>query len=134
MSFKASLIKIAIKLTPDVLIVWGANIVLKGIAELSEFNFDLDARTVYVQIKLYGEEDVIDVWLRDFTVINDDGTYKFTLQQAQSNRPWMDNLLSRFVGKAWKIPMIEPIKSQIGLISELLKVENTDEVFDRLND
>ncbi|SJM94455.1 conserved hypothetical protein [Crenothrix polyspora] len=114
MSFKSSLIKTAIKLTPNALIAWGANIVLKGIVELSEFSFDLDARTVYVQARLYGEEDIIEVSLQNFAVINDEGTYKFILQQAQSNRPWLDNLLSRIVGKAWKIPMIEPIKSQIG--------------------
>ncbi len=128
MSFKSSLIKTAIKLTPNVLVIWGANLVLKGIAELSEFSFDLDARTAYVQTRLNGEEGIIEVSFQNFSIINTEGTYEFILQEAKSNRPWLDNLLSRIVGKAWKIPMVEPIKSQIGLISELLQPQIADEI------
>ncbi len=128
MSFKSSLIKTAIKLTPNVLVIWGANLVLKGIAELSEFSFDLDARTAYVKTRLNGEEGIIEVSFQNFSIINTEGTYEFILQEAKSNRPWLNNLLSRIVGKAWKIPMVEPIKSQIGLISELLQPQIADEI------
>ncbi|MEN9757432.1 MAG: hypothetical protein RL755_1619, partial [Pseudomonadota bacterium] len=34
MSLKAALIKIAIKLTPTILIIWVSNLILKGIARL----------------------------------------------------------------------------------------------------
>ena len=71
MSFKSSLIKMAIKCTPDIMIIWVANIVLKGIAELTDFNFDIDTRTIYVQTTLYGEAEAIEVWLEDFAVISE---------------------------------------------------------------
>ncbi|WP_367025904.1 hypothetical protein ABZN20_16000 [Methylococcus sp. ANG] len=44
MSYKASLVKLAIKWTPKFLVLWVANIILKGIAELTYFAFDIDTR------------------------------------------------------------------------------------------
>jgi hypothetical protein len=52
MSIKSSLLKIAIKMTPNILIVWVSNFILKGIVELTEFNFDVDAPKLFVQIRL----------------------------------------------------------------------------------
>lgn len=123
MSYKTGLIKMAIKWTPTMMILWVANIVLKGIARLTEFNFDLDARKVYVQTTLYGETEAIEVWLEDFAVINDEAPYQFVMQQARSNRPWLNNLLAHFTGKAWTIPMLPQYASHIQLIAELLQAE-----------
>lgn len=105
------------------LVSWVANIVLKGIAELSDFSFDLDARKAYVQIQLVGESETIDVWMEGFAVVREEESYKFIIQQAQSNRLWLDNLLSRVVGKAWKIPEIPQLAAQMELIHELLTAE-----------
>lgn len=117
----------AIKLTPNVMIVWVANIILKGIAELSDFSFDLDARTAYVQATLVGEAEAIEVWLEDFAVVSDEGAYKFIIHRAQSNRPWLNNLLSRIVGKAWQIPDIPQFAPHIGLVAELLKTASPEQ-------
>jgi len=127
MSFKSSLIKIAIKLKPNSLILWVANIMLKGIAELTDFSFDLEARKAYIQIQLVGESETIEVWLEGFAIISDEESYKLIIQQAQSNRLWLDNLLSRIVGKAWKIPVTAQMTSQIELITELLKAESPEQ-------
>ncbi|MFA5920647.1 MAG: hypothetical protein WC856_05085 [Methylococcaceae bacterium] len=127
MSFKSSLIKIAIKWTPNSLILWVANIMLKGIAELTDFSFDLEARKAYIQIQLVGESETIEVWLEGFAIISDEESYKLIIQQAQSNRLWLDNLLSRIVGKAWKIPVAAQMTSQIELITELLKAESPEQ-------
>jgi hypothetical protein len=126
MSFKTRLIKIAIKLTPNVMVIWVANIILKGIAELVNFNFDLEARKAYVQIQLLGESETIEVWLEDFAVVSDEGSYQLTIQQAQSNRVWLNNLLARIAGKAWKIPAMPQFSAEIELICELFKVENPE--------
>jgi len=123
MSFKTSLIKMAIKLTPNAMIIWVANIILKEIAELTDFNFDLEARTAYVQIQLVGESETIDVWLDNFAIVNDEESYKLIIEQAKSNRVWLNNLLSRIVGKAWKIPAMPQFAAQLELISELFKAE-----------
>jgi hypothetical protein len=123
MSFKSSLIKIVIKLTPNALIIWVANFVLKGIAELTEFNFDLDARKVYVQTRLYGEEQTIEVCLEDFAVFNDGESYRFIIHHARSDRPWLNNLLARVLGKAWKIPELPHLTAQLELIAELFKAK-----------
>ncbi|MGZ4969482.1 MAG: hypothetical protein ACXV8O_13475 [Methylobacter sp.] len=123
MSFKTSLIKMAIKLTPNAIIIWVANIILKEIAELTDFNFDLEARTAYVQIQLLGESETIEVWLENFAIVNDEESYKLIIEQAKSNRVWLNNLLSRIVGKAWKIPAMPQFAAQLELISELFKAE-----------
>ena len=127
MSFKTSLIKIAIKLTPNIIIIWVANIILKSIAELKDFSFDLEARKAYIQIQLVGESETIEVWLDGFVIISDEESYKLIIQQAQSNRLWLDNLLSRTAGKAWKIPVTVQMTSQIELITELFKAESPEQ-------
>ncbi|CAI8825925.1 conserved protein of unknown function [Methylocaldum szegediense] len=121
MSMKSGLIKMAIKLTPNRLVIWVANRILKGIAELTKFRFDLDARQLYVQTRLYGEQDTIDVCFEGFGVFNDGGSYKFIVPQATSNRPWLNNLLSRIAGKAWQIPAMPPLEPQLELAAELFK-------------
>jgi hypothetical protein len=123
MSLKSSLIKMAIKMTPDMMIVWVANIVLKGIAELTEFSFDLDTRKVDVQTKLYGETDIIQVSLDGFGLIKEDECYKFIIQQAQSNKAWLNNLLAHVVGKAVKIPVIPMLAGHMAVIYDVFKIE-----------
>jgi len=127
MSFKTRLIKMAIKWTPNMMVIWVANIILKGIAELTDFNFDLEARKAYVQIQLVGESETIEVWIEDFAIINDEGSYQLIIQQAQSNRIWLNNLLSRITGKAWGIPEIPLLTAHLELISELFKAESPEQ-------
>jgi len=127
MSFKTRLIKMAIKWTPNTMVIWVANIILKGIAELTDFNFDLEARKAYVQIQLVGESETIEVWIEDFAIINDEGSYQLIIQQAQSNRIWLNNLLSRITGKAWGIPEIPQLTAHLELISELFKAESREQ-------
>jgi len=99
MSYKTNLIKMAVKLTPNKLIIFVGNIVLKGIAELKDFDFDITGRKAYVQVQLYGETEVIEVQIKGFAVIKDETGYKLVIQQAKSNRLWLGNLLSRIIGK-----------------------------------
>ncbi len=128
MSVKTKLAKTAIKMTPNKIVIWVANIILKGIAKLSKFMFDLDTRTAYVQVTLYGETEPIDVWLDGFAILTEEDSYYLMIQQAKSNRPWMDNLLARIAGKAWKIPLLPKYKKHIEFLAELFKpVENAQE-------
>ena len=126
MSFTTSLLKTAIKLTPNALIIWVANIVLKDIAKLTAFSFDLDLRTAHVQVLLLGEEQAIDVWVNGFAVINAEQSHYFILRQAQSNKPWLTNILARIVGKQWKIPVIPQVAAQMAIVFELLKEESVE--------
>lgn len=121
MSIKLNLIKFIIRLTPNIAIIWVANFVLKGIAELLEFNFDVDARKVYLQTRLYGEEGTIEVSLEDFAIFNDGESYRFIIHHARSDRPWLNNLLSKVIGKAWKIPALPQFATQLALVAELFK-------------
>jgi len=123
MSFKSSAAKLAIKLTPNKLVIWIANIILKDIAALKAFTFDLEPRKAYVQILLEGEPETIDVWLEDFIIINNEGSYKLFIQQAKSNRLWLDNILSRIVRKEWKIPIPSQMASQFEFVAEVFKAE-----------
>lgn len=117
----------AINWTPKMMVLWVANIILKGIAELTDFDLDLDARKAYVQTTLYGEAETIEVWLDGFAVVSDGESNKFILQQAQSNKPWLNNIFAHIVGKAWKIPEIPQFKAYIELVAELLKAESPEQ-------
>jgi hypothetical protein len=126
MSLKSSLVKMAIKLAPDIIVIWVANIILKGIAELSAFSFDIDTRQAYVKATLAGEEEPIEVWLNDFAIVGNEGSHQLIIRQAQSNRLWLNNLLSRVTGKAWEIPELPQFKDQIELAAELFKPDSTE--------
>jgi hypothetical protein len=132
MSFKIGIVKSAIKWTPNKLITWVANYKLKGIAEIIDFNFNLDTRTAYAQVQLLGEAEPIEVQMNGFSIINDGESYQFIMQQAKSNRPWLNNILARIVDKAWKIPVIPQLQPHIGLLAELFKVENAQQT-DRID-
>lgn len=120
MSLKSILIKIAIKLTPTIFIIWVSNLILKGIARLLEFEFDLENRKFHVKTQLYGEIDTIDVWVEDF-MINTNGTsYELLILKANSDRLWLTNILALIVGKSWKIPVIPELVPHMTLIAELL--------------
>jgi len=125
MSFKTSLVKTVIKWTPNQLISWIANIILKDIAELKGFNFDLETRKSYMQIQLVGESETIEVWFEDFAIISTDGSYTFIVKQARSNRIWLNNILSRIERKEWKIPVTPQTAAHIEFAAELLAAENT---------
>jgi len=123
MSFKISLTKAVIKWTPNKLVSWVANIVLKDIAELQDFSIDLDARKSYVKIQLVGEPEAIEVWLEGFAIISNEGAYKLIIEQAKSNRTWLNNILSRIVAKEWKIPAPPQIEPYMKFMAELLSYE-----------
>jgi len=136
MGFKSSLlkskllkrtVKVGAKLTPKILIVTVANILLKGIAEFSDILYDLDKRTAFVNVTLYGEEEPIEIALDGFEISGDEDNYQFILHKAQSNKPWMNNILARIVGKAWDIPAIPQYKDELGFVASLLKAEDSEQ-------
>ena len=120
MSLKSILIKIAIKLTPTIFIIWVSNLILKGIARLLEFEFDLESRKFHVKTQLYGEIDTIDVWVEDFMIKTDGTSYELLILKANSDRLWLTNILALIVGKSWKIPVIPELAPHMTLIAELL--------------
>ena len=126
MSFKSSLVKMAINWTPKTLVLWVGNLVLKGIAELTDFKFDLDTRKAYVQTTLYGEAEPIEIWLNNFTVRREGEAYYFILEQGLSNKPWLSNLLAKIAGKGWKMSVPPQFKAHVELLAELLKADAAD--------
>lgn len=123
MSFKSSLIKTAINLTPKMMIIWVANMILKGIAELTDIEINLNDRKIYAQTLLNGETEAIEVWIEDFAIVDDGRSKSFILQQAKSNKPWLNNVFGHITGRAWKIPELPKYKAYIDLIADLLKAE-----------
>jgi len=128
MSIKVKLTKIIIKSTPKSLVKWVTNIVLKDVAVLRDYNFDLDARKIYSQIQLVGESEMIEVWFEDFAIVNDQGSYKFVIKQADSNRVWLDNLLSRIENKEWKIPVPPHMSSYVDFAAELINGKSLEQL------
>lgn len=136
MSFKSKLlqssalrviIKLGIKLTPKILVVSVANVILKGIAEFSEIAYDLNKRTAFVKVTLYGEEEPIEVTIDGFGIMGDEKSRQFILHDAKSNKPWMTNILARITGKAWDIPPVPQYKDELQLVADLLKSETPEQ-------
>ncbi len=127
MSFKSSLVKTAVKWTPNKVMMWVGNFVLKDIAEITGINVDLDTRQMYVQTLLNGETEAIDVWVNGFAIIQDGETYRFVIQQAESNKPWLNNALAKITGREWKIPVIPKFKPYYELMAEVLQAESVPE-------
>jgi hypothetical protein len=127
MSYKTRLIKLAIKWTPKKMVMWVANKILKDIAELKDFEFDIDTREAYVQTQLFGETDTIDVWLEGFAIIHEEGSYKFIMEQVTSNRPWLANAMAHVTGRAWPIPVIPQLAPHMPLFVELFQAEKNTE-------
>ena len=121
MSLQVRLIRLAIKFTPKFMILTVANLILRDIGRLTDFCLDLDRRSLHAQVKLFGEASPIDVWMKGFYVFQDGRHFKVLVQEADSNRIWLDNLLWKVVGKPWKIPSIPELRPQFVMLSELLR-------------
>jgi hypothetical protein len=139
MSFKSKLlksnlfqgaIKLGIKLTPKILVSGVANVVLKGIAKFSKISFDLNKRTAFVKVTLYGEKEPIVVAVDGFEISGDPGkdNYQFILHNAQSNKPWLTNILARITGKAWDIPPVPQFKDEVDFVASLLTVDSPKKI------
>ncbi len=97
MSYKHTLVKFALKQSPKKMILWIANKKTKGVVKLTDFSFNSVERTLYAQLVFAGEQDAVDLWIEDFTLITKEESFRIVVHQAQSNRPWVDNLLTHFV-------------------------------------
>lgn len=123
MGYKSALVKIAINRTPKSLILWVANKVLKDIAELKDFQFDISEKKIYTEVHLVGEVGTIDVLIDDFVIINDERSSRMLIKAAESNRLWLDNALSKYiVGREWPIP-----EKYSQLVCEVLGTEDHQE-------
>lgn len=117
MSYKTSLIKVALNKTPSAVIVWLVNKKLKGVAKLTHFNFNSDERKLFVKLKFRGEADSFDICFDDFTLLSDEEPYNLVIARVSASKPWVDALLTRLVlNKRIKIP-----KSNSELIKKLFE-------------
>lgn len=120
MSYKARLVRLAVKWTPKFLVLWIANMKLKGVARLLAFSLDLDARRAYAQARLAGEGEPIEVLVEGFAVLTDGASYRLIVLRAASNKRWLNSLFSRIVGRPWDIPATPHLAPHMKLIAELL--------------
>ncbi len=105
MSYQSHIIKFSYKMTPKKLVYWLVNSQLKGIAKLVEYDIDFNGRKILSKVQLEGEDESIDVTLEDFTLIKNGAQYTFAIQQAHSNKIWLNNAMSKaMLGREIKIP------------------------------
>lgn len=105
------------------MVFWVVNANLKKIVKLIDYDINFDERIIQSKVHLEGEEGLIEVCLEDFALIKDGDHCKFVIQKVQSNRPWLDNALSKFIlGQEIKIP-----DSQTQLVQDLFSFKFSDE-------
>lgn len=122
MSFKSCAVKIALNNTPTCIILWIANIKLKGIAKLTDFKLDLDKQKFYVKLLLADEKEPIELMLEGFSVARSGESYKVLIRHVQSNRTWLQNVILRALLER---ELIIPDK-YVNFVCELLKSEISD--------
>lgn len=117
MSYKVSLLKLAINKTPRKIIRWAVNKKLKEIGELTDFSFNTHDKKLFVQVMLEGEVAPIELLLEKFTIIVDGERGHLIIEQAKSNRPWIDTILNQHLAnREWRIP-----DSQVAFVQELFE-------------
>ncbi len=122
MSFKSCLIKCTYSVTPKKMVYWLVNSNLKGIAKLRYYDVNFDEKKIHSSIHLEGEEGEIDVCLEDFSLMKKGDEYRFIVRQAQSNRPWLNTALNRFLsGQEIPIP-----PEQVPLVQDLFALKAPD--------
>jgi hypothetical protein len=121
MTLRARLIRAAINLTPEWIVRLVTNFILKEIAELTFFHFDLDARKLYVEVQLAGESETIQIWMEDFYFMYEEDFCTIGVGQARANRIWLTNILSRIVGRSWKVPAPPQFAEYLRLLSEIFQ-------------
>lgn len=105
------------------MILWGVNKKLKGLAKLTDFCLNCDEEKIYTQLILAGEEEPVDIWLENFSLITNEEKNIFIIHQTKSNREWLNTLLTKTIlEREWKIP-----DSQVDLIQELFKLDRSIE-------
>jgi hypothetical protein len=127
MSFQAYIIKTAIKWTPESLILWVSNKILKNIAQLQHFHIDMETRQVSVQVQLAGEIDSINVLINEFAIVQTEKGFYFIVRQAESNKLWLTNIFQLILNKKWYLPEIPQIKPYMPLILELVGEKEAEE-------
>ena len=63
----------------------------------------------------------IDLTLEDFALLQDGDSYKAILNKAESNKPWLNNIMARVTGKAIPVPDVPQLKPHMALVADLLK-------------
>ena len=123
MGYKSSLVKFAINKSPKKMTLWLANKKTRGVAKLTDFSFNFDERKLYAKMRLSGEQEVVELWFEDFTLVNYKNSFQLVIRQVQSNRLWLDTLLTNFVlEREWKIP-----DKHADLIHQLLASQNPEQ-------
>lgn len=122
MSYKSTLINLAINKSPKKLMLWLANKKIKGVAQLTDYYFNATQHKLYVQLLLKGEQELEEIWIEDFTLVKYQGSYKLVIHQALSTRPWIDSFLRNFaLHREIKIP-----EQHADLVRQLLSSDESE--------
>ena len=105
--------------TPKCITLWLLNKKLQGVAELTDFELNFDKRKIYTQLILAGEQDPVEVFLEDISIVKNEASYMLLINHVKSNRAWIDTLLARVIAdRAWRIP-----DSKVELVCELFAID-----------
>ncbi|MCK5432001.1 MAG: hypothetical protein KAJ03_04615 [Gammaproteobacteria bacterium] len=119
MSYKSYLIKMVVNNTPKCITIWLLNKKLQGVAELTDFELNFDKRKIYTQLILAGEQEPVEVFLEDISIVKNEASYMLLINHVKSNRAWIDTLLARVIAdRAWRIP-----DSKVELVCELFAID-----------
>ena len=78
---------------------------IEDYGKVVDLDIDNKSKTITAAILLNGESDSMRVTIAEYEVIRADSSSSVVVQNASSDRAWVDALLKNYViGKSWEIP------------------------------
>ncbi len=72
---------------------------------LSEFRIDRINKTISASLQLNGENQLIDLYIKEYAIVITDSSTSLLIKDAESGRPWLNAVLRNFViNRHWVVP------------------------------
>jgi hypothetical protein len=90
---------VTIRWARDRLVMWQINARLADIASIEEFSYRPKDRSLRIVFLLAGESEPVHLEIVRYTVVpgEEDGTVTVRVEAVRASRPWIDELLRRFL-------------------------------------
>ena len=97
MSGRSKAGKLLDHLTGSVSTKYVLNQLIGEYGRLSEFRIDRSNKTISASLLLNGENQLIDLYIKDYAVVKTDHSTSLLIKEAESGRPWLNAVLRNFV-------------------------------------
>ncbi|MCK5736022.1 MAG: hypothetical protein KAH21_06060 [Spirochaetaceae bacterium] len=78
---------------------------IKDYGRLFDLKIDRRNKSITASLQLNGENQLIDLFIKDYTVIKTETSTSLLIKDAESGRPWLNAILrNHIIGRPWLVP------------------------------